>query len=172
MNVALNSDQYAYDLEKAFAFSSRHVGELRPYQAQAVRAVREQLDAMRPILLHVGTGGGKTRIANEVVASAIRKGDTILWIAKDWPLLYQAACDFCRRKKGGWDRIGRIGGDRKELHPIPKKGNKNVFYWRFRISCGKLRPGRGRAHQGESRSMLGSGRGSGSHTPSSSPSES
>ncbi|TNF32497.1 MAG: hypothetical protein EP329_09855 [Deltaproteobacteria bacterium] len=89
---------------------------LRPYQVEAVAALSAALanDTTRPQLLQLATGGGKTRVANDIVARWIREhGGPVLWITKDWRLLYQAARDASRRHPG--HILYRIGGRRTAL---------------------------------------------------------
>lgn len=110
-----------YASEVLSAFSEREVHRRRGYQDEALAAIWDRLAPGAPTLLHVATGGGKTLIASDVVERWLseRRGG-VLWITKDWNLLYQGARTFCRRH-GGLDRIGRIGGDGTVLHPIPER---------------------------------------------------
>jgi len=83
----------------------------RDYQQAAVDAVLPKLRKNgHPQLIHVGTGGGKTRIANEVAVTLLkRRGGQVVWLAKDWELLLQAAEDLSRRHGPGL-RLTRLGG--------------------------------------------------------------
>jgi superfamily II DNA or RNA helicase len=92
----------------------------RPYQRDALRAVTEQLRPGARPLLHVATGGGKTLIANDLVATLVReRGQRVLWVTKDWRLLYQAAGDLSRRHRMG-PYLSRLGGNGRTLHPLPE----------------------------------------------------
>jgi superfamily II DNA or RNA helicase len=93
---------------------------LRPYQREAIDAVLRGLDAREPKLLHLATGGGKTRVANDVVArfrEQNREDGPVLWVTKDWSLLVQAALDASGRHEG--IRLARLGGNGQPLHPLP-----------------------------------------------------
>lgn len=111
----------AYVSEVLASFSEREAHPRRRYQDEALEAIWRKLAPGAPTVLHVATGGGKTLIASDVVERWLseRRGD-VLWITKDWNLLYQGARTFSRRH-GGLDRIGRIGGDGTVLHPIPER---------------------------------------------------
>jgi superfamily II DNA or RNA helicase len=93
---------------------------LRPYQREAIDAVLRDLDAREPKLLHLATGGGKTRVANDAVALFLERNrgtGPVLWVTKDWSLLTQAAVDASRRHQGV--RLARLGGNGQPLHPLP-----------------------------------------------------
>jgi superfamily II DNA or RNA helicase len=90
----------------------------RPYQRDAMRAVWDHLRPGARPLLHVATGGGKTLIANNIVEQFVReRRERIIWVTKDWRLLYQAARDLSRRHRLG-PRLSRLGGDGRTLHPL------------------------------------------------------
>ena len=62
--------------------------------------------------MHIATGGGKTFVANNVVAKWLdRHGGYALWVTKDWRLLGQAAEDMAARHCLGGE-LGRLGGGR------------------------------------------------------------
>jgi superfamily II DNA or RNA helicase len=111
-----------------FRYEKNHQCEHREYQAEAVRAVLEQLSPVQPTLLHLATGGGKTFVANEVVAEHLRAGGRVLWFTKDWALLYQAAKDITRRFKGHKRKIGRLGGKNKDLRFLPERRTRRIHY--------------------------------------------
>jgi superfamily II DNA or RNA helicase len=94
--------------------------ERRRYQQEAVQALLENLDVRQPILLHIASGGGKTWIANDVVARWSREHEqrTVLWVTKDWWLLRQAADDLKRRYATQELRLGRVGGARGPLRAL------------------------------------------------------
>ena len=56
---------------------------LRSYQDSAVEAILEKLNPMQPQLLYLATGGGKTRVANDVVVrwKKVHRGP-VIWITK------------------------------------------------------------------------------------------
>ena len=95
--------------------------ELRAYQQEAVDAVFDKLSPVQPVLLHLATGGGKTRTANEVVHRFLDdyvlnpSENPVLSFAKDWALLKQAVLDFKSRAQRF---VNRYGGDWKDLHPL------------------------------------------------------
>lgn len=83
----------------------------RPYQKEAIRRAIRGLDADQPILVHVPTGGGKTRIGNDLLVEVLsERGGWVLWIAPRWDLLQQAAVDLVQRHKGYLAKIVRLGG--------------------------------------------------------------
>jgi superfamily II DNA or RNA helicase len=92
----------------------------RDYQREAVELLERKLVPGRPCLIHVATGGGKTRIANDYIAKAFAnsRGQWVLWVTKDWALLEQAASDLSRRHNGWTNRLRRWGGDGTILHPL------------------------------------------------------
>ena len=91
----------------------------RPYQEECVTNALRSLDGQRPALLHIATGGGKTFVANNVIANYLDHDDYALWITKDWWLLRQAATDIAQRQHGFDERLRRLGGDHRELHYLP-----------------------------------------------------
>lgn len=101
----------------------------RDYQQAAIDAVLPRLRRNgNPQLIHVATGGGKTRIANEVVVTLLkRRGGQVVWLAKDWELTLQAAEDLSRRR-GMAGRLTRLGGDGKQLHPLPEGFDGKIIY--------------------------------------------
>src|SRR5437867_4296046 len=58
---------------------------LHPHQADVLAALAK--DRRTRLLIHVATGGGKTRVANDWVWCLRRRGKRVLWITKDWSLL-------------------------------------------------------------------------------------
>jgi superfamily II DNA or RNA helicase len=68
---------------------------LRPYQAEAVTALRLSLAAgHRRVLLQLATGAGKTRIAAEICRMADAKRKRVLFLAPRRELITQAAAAF------------------------------------------------------------------------------
>ena len=64
---------------------------LRPYQLEAIAKVRAAMaDGARRVVLVVPTGGGKTRIASEVVRAGVAKGKRWIWLAHRTELIGQA----------------------------------------------------------------------------------
>jgi superfamily II DNA or RNA helicase len=64
---------------------------LRPYQLDAIAKVRDAMrDGAKRVVLVVPTGGGKTRIASEVVRAGVAKGRRWVWIAHRTELVGQA----------------------------------------------------------------------------------
>ena len=97
--------------------------QVREYQAEAVEHVIAALDPASPQLLHLPTGAGKTFTANMIVQQWQSQNDkAVLWIAKDWFLLRQAAGDVNRRRPN--PRLSRLGGDQRlelrDLAPAPE----------------------------------------------------
>ncbi len=103
----------------------------RPYQQQALQRLKGSLTPTHPILLHVATGGGKTRIANDLIEEILRDGGCVLWLTMRWSLLYQAARDISRRHKDFQAQegmLGRIGGESSEISFLPTSGPRRVWY--------------------------------------------
>jgi DNA repair protein RadD len=70
---------------------------LRPYQSEAITDLRRSLAAgHRRVILQLATGGGKTRIAAEIVKLAAGKGSKALFLAPRRELIYQAKTAFNR----------------------------------------------------------------------------
>lgn len=68
---------------------------LRQYQQQAIDAVRAALGAgKRRLVINLPTGTGKTITALSMVASSMRKGNRVLWIAHRDELIAQTAESF------------------------------------------------------------------------------
>lgn len=138
---------FAHLVNREFVFHPEEQGERRKYQEAAVRKLRRKLDADQPILLHVASGGGKTWIANDTVVRWRRSHPVtpVLWVTKDWRLLWQAARDLTRRHKGMYDQVARIGGAGGPLGPLPRATrHASVVYTTIqtlasRISRRKLR---------------------------------
>lgn len=113
------SAEYAARLQSEFLATAAHERDIRGYQRDALIASQSHLDAQRPILLNIGTGGGKTFVANELVRGQLSEGGgPVLWVTKDWQLLKQAARDLSRRRSATWDQLTRIGGANRILHPL------------------------------------------------------
>ena len=71
--------------------------ELRPYQVAAIEAAREQLRAgRRRVLITMPTGGGKTVVAADIIASAERKGKGALFLAHRRELVEQTVDKLVR----------------------------------------------------------------------------
>lgn len=142
------SNAYGSAFRAACAWTSAK-SQSRAYQREAVAALHRELKGARRRVLHVATGGGKTRIANTFAADwHVASGKPILWVTKDWPLLRQAVRDAARHSL----RLGelrRIGGDGTALHPLGTSlGGASVVYTtlqtferRHRAGDMKLRPG-------------------------------
>jgi superfamily II DNA or RNA helicase len=123
------SSAYRAELQESMAFQpSEAAVPLRDYQVDAVQALLRKLNPKRPQLLQLATGGGKTRVANEVVASWALEhpGRPVAWVTKDWRLLAQAATDMARRHQLG--PLTRLGGSGQALHPLAPDAGGAVVY--------------------------------------------
>lgn len=111
---------------------------LRDYQVAAQNAILRALNERRPQLLHLGTGGGKTRVANAVVSQVVSRGGCVLWMTKDWELLAQAAVDYARRNQGA--QLGRIGAGNKNpiMRALPEDEEADVCYTTIRTLSQRL----------------------------------
>ena len=132
------SDAYRAHIASDFAYSAADAAQPAwPFQAEAIDTIIPKIDKSAPTVLHLATGGGKTRVANDVVREWLRlKGAPIVWITKDWRLLAQAARDLSRRHKH--IRIAREGGDGKNLHPIWPGGWADVVFSTIQTSQKRL----------------------------------
>lgn len=64
---------------------------LRPYQVEAIERVRASIRAgHRRVLIVLATGGGKTLIASQIIASAVSRGSRVLFLAHRRELINQA----------------------------------------------------------------------------------
>lgn len=77
---------------------------LRPYQADAIDRLRQSLRSgkKRPVL-HLPTGGGKTRISSEIIAMARAKGNRVLFAVPALSLIDQTVLAFWK------DSIRNVG---------------------------------------------------------------
>ncbi len=92
-------DDFRKNLKKSFHEIPKSKQEERPYQKDLTEKVFEAIEADRNVTVAVATGGGKTKIATDAVAMHLKKSkkNHVLWISKDWRLLYQASADFYKR---------------------------------------------------------------------------
>ena len=105
---------------------------LRPYQVDAIEALSAALAAnpTQPQLFHLATGGGKTLVANDIVARWLRThGGPVMWVTKDWRLLRQAADDLVQRHPGLF--LYRVGGSQRDLGHLPEAPER----WRGKPSA-------------------------------------
>ncbi|OGU18604.1 MAG: hypothetical protein A2X85_17345 [Geobacteraceae bacterium GWF2_54_21] len=91
----------------------------KPPHDYQIEAIRNGLDALvsqnKPVGIHVGTGGGKTFIGNDIVFNSLKEhGGTFFWISKDWELLKHAMKDLNLRHPTV--RVRRFGGKGKGLN--------------------------------------------------------
>ncbi len=110
---------FGYDPERARI-------RTREYQAECETRIADALAPEKPALLHVATGGGKTFVANNAVASKLSSGGYALWVAKDWWLLRQAALDMARRHEGMAGCLRRLGGDAEAVRDLPEAGIQDM----------------------------------------------
>lgn len=102
--------------------------------------VRASLDPRKPQLLHIATGGGKTRVGNDIaVAWQEEHTAPVLWVTKDWRLLRQALSDLRRRYDG--HPVARTGGTGRLLHPLKERGPKRaIFYTTIQTLVRRITP--------------------------------
>lgn len=125
----LRSPGYRSEFEAQLEFDPAAAATpLWDYQAHAVQVVLELLDPGEPQALHLATGAGKTRVANQIAARwlAENPGSSVLWVTKDWRLLGQALFDFAQRHP--LRPLGRLGGAGQVLHPLDERGDALVTY--------------------------------------------
>jgi len=86
--------------------------ELRPYQASAIEDLRTTLrQGINRVVLQLPTGAGKTRVAAEIITSALRKGKRAAFCVPALSLIDQALMDFYNE---GIRDVGVIQAD----HPM------------------------------------------------------
>ena len=92
--------------------------ELRTYQAEAIHAVRRSLGTShkRPVLM-IPTGGGKTRIAGEIIRMALAKGNRCMFVVPFLSLIDQTVESF---RSDGITDIGVIQGNHWMTNPSAK----------------------------------------------------
>lgn len=82
---------------------------IRPYQAEAIRALRASIGkGMKRPVLQIPTGGGKTRIAGEIIRMARAKGTRVMFVVPALSLIDQTVDSF---QSDGIDDIGVIQAD-------------------------------------------------------------
>ncbi len=105
---------------------------LRPYQAEALAALRPAIGPRQLALLHIATGGGKTCVANALVDEHLRAKRTnrVLWVTKDGPLLDQALLDLGAHHSAWQNQTGRIGAPQttEALCERPEDPGARVVY--------------------------------------------
>ena len=83
--------------------------ELRPYQEQALQAIRDSVrGGVRRLVVQAPTGAGKTRVAAAIVEGALRKGNRLCFVVPAISLIDQAIEMF---NAEGIDNIGVIQAD-------------------------------------------------------------
>jgi superfamily II DNA or RNA helicase len=119
-DLKFSSTEYDVDFFRRIAFDREAAARPpRDYQREAVALLERGLVRGEPGLVHVATGGGKTRIANDYIDKTFKNSSGwVLWVTMNWALLEQAASDLSRRHNGWTTRLRRWGGHGKELHPL------------------------------------------------------
>lgn len=101
---------------------------VREYQLEAGRAIHQQLEAgASHVLLHLPTGAGKTRVASNIALRIASAGEPVLWVAKSWLLLEQAADALQELGGGGAQSLvkaARIGGNEEFRQVAPWNGRR------------------------------------------------
>lgn len=71
------------------------ITELRPYQTEAIQAIRSTIaQGVRRIVLQAATGAGKTKIAAAIVDGALRKGNRLAFVVPAISLVDQTVESF------------------------------------------------------------------------------
>ncbi|MCM8735971.1 DEAD/DEAH box helicase [Azospirillum sp. A1-3] len=91
------------------------IRQLRPYQERAIISLRESLKSgkKRPVL-QLPTGGGKTRVAGEIVRMARAKGKRVMFTVPSLSLVNQTVASF---QRDGIAEIGVIQADHEMTDP-------------------------------------------------------
>jgi superfamily II DNA or RNA helicase len=83
--------------------------QLRPYQLEAVDALRKHVTAgNRKLLMVLPTGGGKTVVAAAMIRSAVERGKRVLFVAHRRELLTQTRAQL---RRFGVEHVGIIRAD-------------------------------------------------------------
>jgi len=95
-------------------YGFRDNGAVRDYQIEATdNGFHMLLSQDKPVGIHIGTGGGKTRIGNDIVAKWLYDmGGTVFWISKRWIILKNARKDQFERYPTVKAR--KYGGEKEE----------------------------------------------------------
>lgn len=105
---------------------------LRPYQSEALAALRPAIGPRQLALLHIATGGGKTCIANALIDEHLTasRQNRVLWVTKDGPLLDQALLDLEANHPTRKSSTGRIGAPQhtETLRERPENPGARVTY--------------------------------------------
>jgi DNA repair protein RadD len=79
----------------ALTVMAERKGDLRPYQSAGVDALRSALKAGRKrVVFYLPTGGGKTRVAGEIIAMARARGKRVAFVCNRIELVGQASEAF------------------------------------------------------------------------------
>lgn len=114
--------------ELSYSPSEAAEKQAHEYQREAEATLLRLLGPQQPQLLHLATGGGKTLVANDVIARWLeRHRGAVLWVTKDWRLLFQAARDL-RRRHQSVPLPTRLGGGGRILHPLVEGKGSGVVY--------------------------------------------
>jgi hypothetical protein len=127
--------EYKRQFQSDLAYSREYADRpLWAYQERAVEVLLESLDPLQPKILHLATGGGKTRVANTIVDRwRISHRGAALWVTKDWRLLKQAAMDFGKRYQRA--TLVRLGATDVSCilyliaPPVPWSTRPCIRYW-------------------------------------------
>jgi superfamily II DNA or RNA helicase len=122
--------EHAQWLLRELSYVAREAAEkeAHDYQREAEATLLRLLGPQQPQLLHLATGGGKTLVANNVIVRWLeRHGGPVLWVTKDWRLLFQAARDL-RRRHQNVPLPTRLGGDGRILHPLIEGTSSGIVY--------------------------------------------
>lgn len=96
---------------------------LFPHQKAAALRVQQKISTGGRVILHMPTGGGKTRTAMTIIADHLksRSPTVVVWLAYSKELLEQAASEF----EAAWQRVGdrpievgRFWGSTSERNPL------------------------------------------------------
>lgn len=100
------------------------------HQEELLGALRDRACPPQPgqeLLIALATGGGKTRLANDWIGEDwIPRGKRVLWLARDWRLLEQAARDLAARFELGGRWIAKVGA--RGLRQLPEIRNAAITY--------------------------------------------
>jgi superfamily II DNA or RNA helicase len=92
----------------------------------AILATSDNRDMMQVISQPTGTG--KTRTGAALADHFLRRGYSVLWVTKSWPLLQQAAEELAHLYPQRRRLQQRIGGGGQALHHLPEGAAPGVYY--------------------------------------------
>jgi superfamily II DNA or RNA helicase len=103
--------------------------QLWPHQEGAVGAILGVSDDRTYLnQICIAPGGGKTLAAAVAAQDLLAQDYRVLWVAKSWPLLQQAAETWLRLDPSFGEGLARIGGRGGDLGHLPETADRQVYF--------------------------------------------